>query len=98
MQTECKQANLGHPENIIESINLTKPVSFLKINVNEEAICTFSYSTDGSYFIPIGKEFRAVEGKWVGAKVGLFATTIPGRESRGYADFNFFNISDKNKS
>lgn len=38
------------------------------------AICTFSYSFDGKKFKSLGKEFTAREGKWIGAKIGLFCT------------------------
>lgn len=38
------------------------------------AICSFSYSLDGKKFKPMGKEFTAREGKWIGAKIGMFCT------------------------
>lgn len=39
-----------------------------------DAICTFSYSTDGKKFTKFGKEFTAQPGQWIGAKTGLFCT------------------------
>ena len=51
-----------------------------------EAAVKFSYSEDGTVFAPFG-EFDAMQGKWVGAKHGIFCAG----ELGGYADFeNFF--------
>lgn len=35
--------------------------------------CHWSYSLDGQQFISAGKPFRAVQGRWVGARFGVFA-------------------------
>src|SRR5690606_38549344 len=34
----------------------------------------FSYSMDGKKFISLGQSFTAREGKWIGAKMGLFCS------------------------
>lgn len=60
---------------------------WLRVNVAPEARCTYSFSTDGKVFRPLGKPFVASPGKWIGAKVGLVCT---GED--GYADFDSFEI------
>lgn len=38
-----------------------------------QALCRFYYSTDGKSFTAIGSPFTATAGKWIGAKLGVFA-------------------------
>lgn len=47
-----------------------------------ETWCTLQYSTDGKKFTSLGNEFKAVVGKWIGAKVGLFCCR-PGVKNDG---------------
>jgi beta-xylosidase len=68
---------------------VTGPVH-LRITVTDGGKCRFTYSTDGKAFTPLGGSFTANVGRWVGAKVGLFAA---GRE--GHADFADFAVAPK---
>ena len=56
------------------------------------ALCSFSYSEDGITYKPIGESFEAKKGKWVGAKVGIFAIRHGKTYETGYADFDWFRI------
>ena len=56
------------------------------------ALCTFSMSTDNSNFQPVGDPFAAKKGKWVGAKVGIFAIRKGKTYETGYADFDWFRV------
>jgi len=56
------------------------------------ATCTFSYSLDGTKFVSFGKPFIAWEGKWIGAKVGIFCQRPQPLNDSGYADFDWFHI------
>ncbi len=60
---------------------------WLRVTVQPEARCDFSYSTDGKTFEPLGKQFIAGPGRWMGAKVGLVCSGAD-----GYADFDWFTI------
>jgi beta-xylosidase len=79
----------------IESHPVEKNAFYLKVHVDNSAICTFFYSYDGIVFTPIGKAFTATPGVWLGAKVGLFSINPNIEESRGYADFDWFRIEYK---
>ena len=57
--------------------------------------CTFYYSLDGKKFTPIGKAFTAKEGKWIGAKVGLFCTRTWESNDSGWLDVDWFRITKK---
>jgi len=63
-----------------------------------DAQVTFSYSTDGEHFTPLGDGFTARPGRWVGAQIGLFAQAPTGTPStvatrNGWAEFGGFHIA-----
>ena len=55
------------------SVALTQNNCYLRVSVDKNALCQFSYSLDGETFQPIGARFKATPGTWIGAKVSLFA-------------------------
>ena len=91
--TICMNADSGGKEVIIESKNVSFENVYLRAEVKYGGVCNFSYSSDGKKFMSIGKEFIARKGKWVGAKVGLFATAPYQSILSGYADYDWFRIS-----
>jgi Beta xylosidase C-terminal Concanavalin A-like domain len=60
---------------------------WLRVEVQPEAQCKFSYSRDGRAFEPLGAPFVAGPGRWIGAKVGLVSSG-----KSGHADFDNFVI------
>lgn len=58
--------------------------------------CNLSYSTDGKKFQPLGETFQVKEGKWIGAKVGIFCTrpAIVTNDG-GWTDADWFRIENK---
>lgn len=76
----------------IASVALDREICTLRVQVDDGAVCTFSYSLDGDRFVPIGKEFKASPGTWIGAKVGLFNVNPNIADSTGYADFDWFRF------
>lgn len=56
---------------------------------------TFYYSTDGKSFKPFGNPFKARAGRWVGAKIGLFATGTKSINDSSYADYDWFRVEEK---
>ena len=65
---------------------------YLRVKVTEGAVCQFSYSADGINFTPAGPPFTARKGKWIGAKVGLFAVRTGTTRETGYADVDWFRV------
>jgi hypothetical protein len=64
----------------------------LRVAVADGAVCQFSWRrAGGGDFAPIGPSFVAQPGRWVGAKVGLFASA-PGPAPAGHADFDWFQV------
>ncbi len=92
-QNECKNADKGTVEAVNESVTLKDNTVYLKVSFNKEAKCDFSYSLDGKKFQKLGKQFKAREGKWIGAKVGTFCTrpAIVINDG-GWAEVDWFRI------
>ena len=64
---------------------------YLQVKIEKGGICHFYYSLDGKKYKAIGIPFTARQGKWIGAKVGLFSTTPYGKE-REWVDADWFHI------
>ena len=92
-QAVCVNALQKGKEQVIEEQLLQTDAVFLQVLVSSpDGRCRFSYSVDGNRFVPIGNEFKAKPGRWIGAKVGLFVVSQMDAETGGYADFDWFRI------
>jgi len=88
----CENSHQGYSEEVKNKINLGIGNIYLSANFDKDGKCGFSYSTDGKTYIQIGELFQAREGRWIGAKVGLFAVSSQETGLKGYADFDWFRI------
>lgn len=66
---------------------------YLRVQVAAGAKCRFSYSLDGVAFSFVGSEFQAREGKWIGAKVGLFCSRAGKTNDAGNADLDWWRVT-----
>lgn len=90
----CKDAQLGKEEELMEQVLTQDSAIYFRVTVSAPlASCLFSYSADGTDYKNIGKTFIAKPDKWIGAKVGLFCTAVPGSRNGGYADIDWFRIT-----
>jgi beta-xylosidase len=87
-------AHKGTPEKEQLLGKLNGKEVYLRVKVDKEAQCRFSYSEDGNQFKEVGSTFTAVPGRWIGAKVGLFATRPDKTNDAGYADYDWFRITE----
>ncbi|UOQ54917.1 glycoside hydrolase family 43 protein [Hymenobacter cellulosivorans] len=93
-QTTCQNADKGGAEATgapVAEVPAKQPV-YLRVAVTSGAKCQFSYSLDGQTFQLVGNSFQAREGKWIGAKVGLFCTRAGKTNDAGAADVDWFRI------
>ncbi|MCC8173523.1 MAG: glycoside hydrolase 43 family protein [Odoribacter sp.] len=95
VQATCLKAERGTPETVNKTIKLKENTVWLQVKVSKNYECQFSYSLDGKKFQNIGKPFKAKEGKWIGAKVGIFNQRPVSSNVGGWADYEFFRISAK---
>lgn len=77
-------------EQLLEKITATD--IYFRVTVAKGAVCSFSYSTDGNNFKPVGESLTAKPGRWVGAKVGLFCTRTVKTNDSGFADVDWFRL------
>lgn len=91
-QTTCIDAEKKGKETMTPSVFIDKNTVYLRVKVRKEAYCTFSYSLDGKNFTNIGTEFKAREGKWIGAKMGLFCSRTKKFNDAGVADIDWFRV------
>jgi beta-xylosidase len=66
---------------------------FLRVAVSADSTCRFAFSVNGHLFTDFGSELQATAGKWVGAKIGLFASADSAQVILGYADFDFLRVT-----
>jgi len=104
-QTICKDAEKLNPEQtiILESFstssesNVGQPIYsriiYMRLTVNQGGKCIFAFSNDGKKFTQVGQPFQARQGKWIGAKTGLFATNPSGTSKRAWVDVDWFRIT-----
>ena len=92
IKISCKDAIAGGREINEDNAALTGSSLLLRVKVTPGAICNFSYAADGEALTPIGQTFTAREGRWIGAKVGLFALADSAGQESGYADFDWFRF------
>ena len=88
----CINAEKGAAEieTTIKKMNTTSV--WLKIMVAKNATTNFAYSEDGVSFTKLPRSFTAKPGKWVGAKIGLFATSITKTNNTGHVNVDWFRI------
>ncbi len=65
---------------------------WLKAQINSDATCQYLYSLDGNDYHFLGGPCPVRSGTWIGAKVGIFASSPNVVPSDGYADFDYFKI------
>lgn len=91
-QTTVHDADKGTPEKEFESVEIKEKTFYLRVKVESGAICSFSFSSDGKAFTPVGTAFKAREGRWIGAKVGLFFVRSGKFNDAGSAGVDWFRV------
>ena len=93
-QVECIKAYENNNENINNQIELNQQSIYFKVKVTEKTECTFYYSIDGNNYSQLGNKFHAKPGRWIGAKVGIFAIGDNSSENIGSAKFDWFRVDN----
>lgn len=91
----CRDADTGALPAVMQSDPLPATTCYLRVEVDANGKCVFFYSTDDVIYRHIGTTFQAREGKWIGAKVGLYATSGGANHSAtsGYMEVDQFTMS-----
>ncbi|WP_157163186.1 glycoside hydrolase family 43 protein [Actinoalloteichus spitiensis] len=64
----------------------------LAVRVRPEARCQFHVHLGGEGWREVGEEFTARPGRWVGARLGVFALAPAHATATGHADLPFFRV------
>ncbi len=107
-QVSCKNADRGAAEESKGEVALDNATVYLRVAFKDTGkkiqksegghdqiiLCRFSYSLDGKKYLPLGEEFQVREGKWIGAKTGVFCTR-PSKKVNdgGWSDVDWFRIT-----
>ena len=109
-QIECKDAEQKNKEKEIARVTLRNLKTEIKYNyhtklentefyfrasVKEGGLCSFSYSTDGKKFQKLSEQFTARQGKWIGAKTGMFILNKTEKTQRSWIDIDWFRIEKR---
>jgi beta-xylosidase len=99
IQSSCKNARTGGKEVLNESIEVDQQEIYFRVTVKHipnspehDAKAQFSYSLNGKQFKDFGPEFQPRAGRWIGAKMGLFATSPTRTNDCGYVDVDWFRV------
>jgi beta-xylosidase len=71
---------------------LLASVARVRLCMRDGGVCTFAFAGDNGPFQSIGPSFQAVEGQWIGAKVGLLCVTTDAKPVESFADFEYFRF------
>lgn len=78
----------------VAEVPLTETALTLRVIIEEGGRCRFAFSQKPGDWHVFETEFTATQGRWIGAKVGLVATTRhPETRPTGWADFSYFYVS-----
>jgi beta-xylosidase len=64
----------------------------LRVRVTEGAWCHFEASVGGARFSRLGSPFQTREHRWVGVRIGLFASAPAGQRAAGSVDVREFRV------
>lgn len=106
-QRTCTKADTGGKETVtvLETFKPTAkdkldyhPAIYMDIYLRiivDGGKATFAYSLNGKSYKAAGEQFTMREGKWVGAKVGLFAIDNNEKSDAGLLDADWFRVGKK---
>jgi beta-xylosidase len=99
----CTDAEKQCSEITENTENLSESILYLRMIVSKGGKIQFTWSHDNQTFTPIGREFTAAMGRWVGAQMGLFSLTdessFQGSVNmvQGSVDVDYFRVSPRTK-
>jgi beta-xylosidase len=91
-QATARDADKGTAESENAPFLLSEKTFYLRVKVSKGAMCNFSFSADGKNYTNVGVPFKAREGKWIGARVGLFFIRNGKFNDAGSADVDWFRV------
>jgi beta-xylosidase len=91
-ETIVKDADQGNAGTRVGEQRVSGSDFYLRVTVVDGAMASFSLSIDGEHFTMLGEPFKARQGRWIGAKFGLFAVRPWDNPKAGYADYDWVHV------
>ncbi|MFR9602555.1 MAG: glycoside hydrolase 43 family protein [Rikenellaceae bacterium] len=92
----AKFENCWFPPREDKVIDVSTSTLYLKVDVNPDLTCFYSYSEDGKNFTKIDHEaYEVPKGRWIGGKVGIYCINPDVYNGKGYVDFDYFRVEEK---
>ena len=88
----CTNAEKGTAEIETSIKKLSSTSAWFKIVISKNAVASFAFSEDGISYVKLPQTFTAKPGKWVAAKIGLFASSTNKTNNTGYVNVDWFRI------
>ncbi|HRN47385.1 MAG TPA: glycoside hydrolase 43 family protein, partial [Niabella sp.] len=89
--TTCQEADKGNKEVEKEIAKLNQSEVYFRLKFYKDTTYKFSYSLDGKKFTEAGS-MKAVPGKWIGIKMGFFATSELPINDAASMDVDWFRV------
>lgn len=89
---KCNDAEHGKTEVTEQLQKIPAGDLYFRVKVINDAVCTFSYSSDGKNFNDIASSFKAVPGKWIGATLGMYCSRTQKINDGGFVDIDWFRV------
>ncbi|HMD00185.1 MAG TPA: hypothetical protein VKH37_08520, partial [Ferruginibacter sp.] len=90
----CLGADKGNTGTVANATRLTHTELYLRIRVNNGAICSFSYGYDDREYKELYASFTAKPGKWIGSKFGFCCTRVGKTNDAGFVDIDWVRIEN----
>ncbi|MFR9650392.1 MAG: glycoside hydrolase, partial [Rikenellaceae bacterium] len=65
---------------------------YFQLRMEQGGKTSLYYSCDGKKFLPLGEEFAATKGRWIGGKIGMFVLTTNPTGQRSWMDVDYFRV------
>jgi hypothetical protein len=92
LSAACQQADKVSNEIITPGQVPESNTVYFRLKVLNGGECQFFFSNDGKTYTEQGTSFKAREGKWISAKIGLYALRDGFINDAGSADIDWFRI------
>lgn len=92
-QIACERADRGGKETVHASEPLNQNDLYIRMRFTNGEKAQFSYSLDGTDFVEFGPVFQALEGQWIGAKMGFFCSREEKSNDGGWLDVDWIRIT-----